>query len=103
MMYLMRYFQGVKFVDYQLKPSLYFSDRTYAMIGAFSVSYLTVRPTKFKSFFWSPKYLFKKNLRKSWEKLEEKYANEKEEQNSETDIPNFRVGFLEFLSKTSDK
>lgn len=28
--------------------------------------------------------------------LKEKYANEEKEQNTETDSPNFRVGFLEF-------
>lgn len=31
--------------------------------------------------------------------LKEKYANEEKEQNTETDNPNFRVGFLEFLQK----
>ena len=29
----------------------------------------------------------------------ETYANEEKEQNTETDIPNFREGFLEFLQK----
>ena len=31
--------------------------------------------------------------------LKEKYANEEKEQNTATDSPNFRVGFLEFLQK----
>ena len=31
--------------------------------------------------------------------LKEKYANEEKDQNTETDNPNFRVGFLQFLQK----
>jgi len=31
--------------------------------------------------------------------LKEEYMNEEREQNTETDNPNFRVGFLEFLQK----
>ena len=69
------------------------------MISPFSAPYFTVRPAKFKSLFWSPKYLFKKNLNR----LKEKYANEEKEQNLEADIPIFRVGFFEFLSRTSGK
>ena len=69
------------------------------MISPFSAPYFTVRPAKFKSLFWSPKYLFKKNSTR----FKEKYTNEENEQNSEADIPNFRVGFFEFLSRTSKK
>ena len=35
--------------------------------------------------------------------LKEKYANEQKEQNSEADIPDFRVGFFEILEETSDE
>ena len=49
--------------------------------------------------FPGPKYLFDKNSNR----LKEKYANEENEQNSEADIPNFRGGFFEFLSRTSEK
>ena len=69
------------------------------MISPFSAPYFTVRPAKFKSLFWSPKYLFKKNSTR----FKEKYTNEENEQNSEADIPNFRVGFFEFLSRASKK
>ena len=69
------------------------------MISPFSAPYFTVRPAKFKSLFWSPKYLFNKNSNR----LKEKKANEENGQNSEADIPNFRGGFFEFLSGTSKK
>ena len=69
------------------------------MISPFSAPYFSVRPANFKSLFWSPKYLFKKNSNR----LKEKYTNEENEQNLEADIPNFRVGFFEFLSRTSKK
>ena len=69
------------------------------MISPFSAPYFTVQPAKFKSLFWSPKYLFNKNSNR----LKEKYANEENEQNSEADIPNFRGGFFDFLSRTSKK
>ena len=35
--------------------------------------------------------------------FKEKYVNEEREQNTETDNPNFRVGFLEFLQKDQHK
>jgi len=35
--------------------------------------------------------------------LKEKYANEEKEQNTETDNPNFRGGFLEFLQKDENE
>ena len=35
--------------------------------------------------------------------LKEKYANEEKEQNTETDKPNFRGGFLEFLPKDENE
>ena len=69
------------------------------MISPFSAPYFSVRPANFKSLFWSPKYLFKKNSNR----LKEKYTDKENEQNLESDIPKFRVGFFEFLSRTSKK
>ena len=55
------------------------------MIGQFSGPYFAV------GFFWKPKCLLKKMC------LKEKFAIVAEKQRSAADIPNFRVGFWEFL------
>ena len=52
--------------------------------------HFTVRPTKFKSFFLDRQNV---SLRKIWSTFQEK------EQNSEADIPDFRVGFFEILEE----
>ena len=68
---------------------LYLSVSTCTMIGPFCRLCFTVRPTKFKSLFWLPICLLKKNLKQISGKLR-KWGNRAK-------LPNFQVGFLEFF------
>ena len=68
---------------------LYLSVSACDMIGPFCRLYFTVRPTKFKSLFWLPIFLLKKNLKQISGKLC-KWENKAK-------LPNFPVGVLEFF------
>ena len=68
---------------------LYLSVSTCTMIGPFCRLCFTVRPTKFKSLFWLPMCLLKKNLKQISGKLR-KWENKAK-------LPNFPVGVLEFF------
>ena len=72
-------------------PLIYLSVSTCAMIGLFHCPARSIQ--KFV-------LIAKMSLEEHFEThLKEKYANEQKEQNSEADIPDFRVGFFEILEE----